>query len=65
MLQESVVDLRGIPTAECPMCGSNIITINAVFDSDYEISLYMLDAECAMCHTRLTAPTPLDLPMEM
>lgn len=55
------IDARGIPTRECPMCASTLFTIQAVFDEDYEIGLYLLDAECAMCHTKLTAPTPLDL----
>lgn len=65
MSDDSVIDLRGIPTSECPICGSNIFSIKAIFDEEYELSMYMLDAECAMCHTRLTAPTPLDIPMEM
>jgi len=57
----NMLDARGIPTRECPVCASTLFTIQAVFDEAYEVAQYFLDAECAMCHTRLTAPTPLDL----
>jgi hypothetical protein len=57
----NMLDARGIPTRECPSCASTLFTIQAVFDEAYEVAQYFLDAECAMCHTRLTAPTPLDL----
>lgn len=57
----SMLDARGIPTRECPSCASALFTIQATFDENYEISGYLLNAECAMCHTKLTAPTPLDL----
>lgn len=63
-LGDIVLDARGIPTPECPNCGSWLITIQATFDENYEVASYLLDAECAMCHTKLTAPTPLDLPQE-
>ena len=59
-----MLDARGIPTAECPYCESNIFTIKAIFDEEYNIAMYLLDAECAICHTKLTAPTPLNLPQE-
>lgn len=57
----NMLDARGIPTRECPSCASTLFTIQANFDEAYEICAYLLDAECAMCHTKLTAPTPLDL----
>ena len=57
----NMLDARGIPTRECPTCASTLFTIQAVFDEAYEVAQYFLDAECAMCHTRLTAPTPLDI----
>lgn len=56
-----MLDARGIPTRECPTCASELFTIQATFDENYEVALYLLNAECAMCHTKLTAPTPLDL----
>lgn len=58
-----LLDARGIPTTECPVCKTNILLIKACFDPEtYEIEIYMLDAECAECGTMITAPTPLDLP---
>ncbi len=57
-----MLDARGIPTAECPDCGTNIFNLKVIFDEDYEIAMYMLDAECAECGTLVTAPTPKDLP---
>ncbi len=56
-----MMNLRGIPTRICPNCGSAVFTVQAVFDEDYEIGLYLLDCECSSCNTKLTAPTPLDL----
>jgi len=56
------LNARGIPTRICPTCSSSLFTIQAIFDDNYEIGMYLLNAECAMCHTKLTAPTPLDLP---
>lgn len=56
-----MMNTRGIPTAQCLVCGSNLITIVAVFDQEtYEIDTYMLDACCYTCGALLTAPTPLD-----
>ena len=56
-----MLDARGIPTRECPSCASTLFTIQAVFNDNYEIGMYLLNAECAMCHTKVTAPTPLDI----
>lgn len=38
----------------------NRFKIDAIFDDDFEITFYMLDAECSQCGTPLTAPTPCD-----
>lgn len=54
------LDARGIPTKECPSCASELFTIQAWFADDYTIGGYLLNAECAMCGTLVTAPTPLD-----
>jgi hypothetical protein len=59
--KSGMLDARGIPTRECPSCASTLFTIQAVFDEGYEIAQYLLNAECAICKTRVTAPTPLDL----
>ncbi len=58
------MDARGIPTAECPVCGSNFFRITAIFDYEtYELGMYLLDdAECAVCDSLVTPPTPLDVP---
>jgi hypothetical protein len=61
-LEAAVLDARGIPSRECPNCGSDILIIKACFDEGYDICGYLLDAECFECHCLITAPTPLDLP---
>ncbi|MBM3669954.1 MAG: hypothetical protein FJW97_08090 [Actinobacteria bacterium] len=59
----ATIDQRGIPTNACVMCGCNILVIRAVFE-DYELTGYLLDAECACCGSPVTAPCPLDRPDE-
>ena len=56
------LDARGIPTPECPNCGNRLLKLFVCFDDDYQIGQYLLDAECGMCETKLTAPTILDHP---
>lgn len=46
---------------ECPVCESDVWNIKAMFD-DYEISMYFLDMECAVCGTFAKAPTLVDKP---
>lgn len=41
------------------ICGSMLWNVQVMFE-DGEISLYMLDMECALCGTLATAPTPID-----
>ena len=37
------LNLRGIPTAACPNCGSTLFNINASFDVEtYEIEMYRM-----------------------
>jgi uncharacterized Zn finger protein len=56
-----MLDVRGIPTAECPECSSDLFNITAKFDKDtYELVFYKLSAQCSECGTLLTAPTPID-----
>ena len=47
------------PLHVCP-CGSMLWKVQAMFE-DGEISMYMLDMECALCGALATAPTPLDV----
>ena len=55
---KSYGDLRGTPSHAC-VCGCEVLNIKAIF-TEGEISFYFLDAECAKCGTKLTAPTPVD-----
>lgn len=48
------------PTHVCP-CGSKLWNIKAMF-TDYEISMYMLEMNCALCGTLAIAPTLVDMP---
>lgn len=59
-----MLEARGIPTAVCPNCGSNILRVSVIFDHDtYEPAMWLLDdAECRECETKLTAPCPPDHP---
>jgi hypothetical protein len=41
------------------VCGSRLWKVQVMFE-DGEISLYMLDMECALCGTLATAPTAID-----
>jgi len=58
-----VGDFRGIPTAACPACGSNLLRVTASFNHEtYEIDMYLLDnATCAECDALITAPSPADI----
>jgi len=57
-------DMTGIPTAVCPTCNCDLFKMVVKFDPEtYEIEMYGLEqAECLSCGTKLTPPTPLDLP---
>jgi uncharacterized Zn finger protein len=58
-----MIDARGIPTCECPNCGSQLFKGVISFDPEtYTIGMYQLDVECNDCGTLATAPTPLDNP---
>jgi hypothetical protein len=57
---EAAMDMRGTPTHAC-VCGSTLWNIKAMFE-DYEISMYFLDMECALCGSLATAPTLVDSP---
>lgn len=58
-----MINARGIPTARCPECNSDLLKVAVKIDPlDYELGLYMLDGECAKCGTLVTLATPLDHP---
>lgn len=48
------------PVHEC-VCGSNLWNLKVMFE-EYEIAMYFMDMECALCGTKAIAPTPLDNP---
>jgi hypothetical protein len=56
----AALDVRGLPTTECPSCDSNLITAQISFDDDYNVQGYLLNGKCAFCDTLVTLPTPLD-----
>lgn len=55
-----MIDLRDSerPLEVC-VCGSTLWKVKVMFEEG-EISLYMLDMECALCGALATAPTPID-----
>jgi hypothetical protein len=54
------MDIRGVPTHVCP-CGSELWSVKVIF-KDYEVAIYFLEMECALCGTLATAPTLADRP---
>jgi hypothetical protein len=52
------LDLRGTPTHAC-VCGSLLFSVKCMFE-DGDISLWFTDAECALCGSLVTVPTPVD-----
>lgn len=59
-----VVDLGGIPTSACPMCGCTWLVTAVNLDPDsYEIVSYMLQGvRCFDCGTLITLACPPDHP---
>ena len=55
------IDFRGIPTHECPVCGSHTFLIAAGF-LEYTIAWWGTNAKCYECKTEVTVPTPVDSP---
>jgi hypothetical protein len=41
------------------MCGSMLFKVGCMFE-DGEISLWFVDAECALCGALVKVPTPVD-----
>jgi len=52
------IDLRGTPIEVC-VCGSLVFKVTCMFE-DRDISLWFVDAECALCGALVTVPTPAD-----
>lgn len=58
------MDARGIPTHECPECGSGEFLIRATF-VDYAVAGYYTNGTCYWCGSNVTVPTELDRPDEV
>jgi len=58
----SPINTRGIPSNECLACGSTLFTVQVQFDEDYNVASYLLNAECSICGSLVTAPTAIDHP---
>jgi hypothetical protein len=58
------VELKGIPTAACPLCGCTWFITGVSLDAEtYEISSWMLaGASCHDCGTLVTLACPPDHP---
>ncbi len=54
----TMIDARGVQTAECPLCGGNILRLDVIFDEDGTITFYMDWARCAQCGSFVTPPMP-------
>lgn len=55
------MDLRGIPTSVCPVCGSSWLLVPVKFDQEtYEVVAWGTEGKCLNCETLLTACTPVD-----
>lgn len=52
-------DLRSLGPIHTCICGSMLFKVGCMFD-DGEISLWFVDAECALCGALVKVPTPLD-----
>lgn len=47
------------PTTVCP-CGCDLFHIVGSFNSEREVSFYLLDGACWSCGSLVTLPTPID-----
>ena len=56
LTDSTYLDYRGLPTAVCP-CGSDLLLLPVVFDSEREISGYLNEAWCSQCGAMLTVCT--------
>lgn len=51
------MDLRDTPIGDVCICGCEVFVMLGGF-VDGEVAFYFLDAECAMCGSMVTLPTP-------
>jgi hypothetical protein len=56
----SGVDLRSLGPVHVCSCGSRLFKVGCMFE-DGEISMWFVDAECALCNALVKVPTPVDV----
>ena len=54
------MDITGIPTRECLLCGCDIFYTRIKLDHDYTVGMYWLDGVCANCGAEVTLGTEQD-----
>jgi len=52
-------DLRSLGPVHACICGSMLFKVGCMFE-DNDISLWFVDAECALCGALVKVPTPAD-----
>lgn len=58
---DEAIDARGIPTAICPLCGSDWFYVPVKFNLEtYKISAWGTDGYCYACSSKVTVVTPVD-----
>jgi hypothetical protein len=56
----SGADLRSLGPVHVCSCGSRLFKVGCMFE-DGEISMWFVDAECALCNALVKVPTPVDV----
>ena len=54
------IDLRSFGPIHVCTCGSRLFKVGCIFE-DNDISMWFVDAECALCGALVTVPTPVDI----
>jgi hypothetical protein len=58
---DEAIDARGIPTAVCPLCGSDWFYVPVKFNLEtHKISAWGPDGYCYSCSSKVTVVTPVD-----
>lgn len=57
--QSNILDLRDMGPLHVCICGSTLFKVGCMFE-DNDISVWFVDAECALCKALVKVPTPVD-----
>jgi hypothetical protein len=60
VLKDTRIDLRSLGPIHVCSCGSRLFKVGCMFEEG-EISMWFVDAECALCGALVTVPTPVDV----